>query len=91
MKIKKTISGLPQYPVSSVGKTAQAKSKKDEASTDKGDKVSISVDALVAAETSETNEVSSETQTSGPLPDPMATSQAILEKELAALFREIYL
>jgi hypothetical protein len=57
------------------------------------DTVTLSEDALAvaAAEPVAPVEAAGEGRGEGPLPDPRETSRAILEKELASVFREIYL
>ena len=63
---------------------------------DIADRVTLSSDAVAARvsaadEVNPTEGISERTTTDGPLPDPKATSKAILEKELAQVFKEIYL
>lgn len=66
-----------------VEKTEQATSK---------DTVNLSSDAIAAAaRAQEAQAVSATGQEDEPLPDPKATAQAILEKELDAVFEETYL
>ncbi len=92
MKIKKTWGdGIVKSTAFPKGKTGQSTQSENKVSTGSEDTVSLSADALAASEMNRASAVSSKTATSGPLPDPTATSQAILEKELTALFREIYL
>ena len=54
------------------------------------DTVSLSEDALTVSGVEATAKTDAD-GSSGPLPDPRATSQAIIEKELATVFKEIYL
>ena len=57
------------------------------------DTVTLSEDALATAAAEPVNSVEATGQADahGPLPDPRETSRAVLEKELASVFREIYL
>jgi hypothetical protein len=57
------------------------------------DTVTLSEDALAVAAVDSVNSVEAmgDGAGGGPLPDPKETSRAILEKELASVFREIYL
>jgi hypothetical protein len=56
------------------------------------DIVSLSSDAIAAAaRAQEAQALSAAGEDEGPLPDPKATAQAILEKELEAVFEETYL
>ena len=91
MKIKRTSQGNPtssavQARVRSGGGTeVKPSDRKDVADT-----VTLSEDALQAVNAADA--VSSETDADhGPLPDPRETGRAILEKELAGVFKEIYL
>ncbi len=92
MKIKKTSGpGRTNQVARTPGNAPTTKQDKAQATESVGDVVTLSSDAVSAAGVKETQEVSGETTADGPLPDPRATSQAILEKELAAVYRETYL
>lgn len=92
MKIKKTSgSGRTNQAARTPGSAPTAKQDKVQETQSVGDVVTLSSDAVSAAGVQEIQEVSTETTADGPLPDPRATSKAILEKELAAVFRETYL
>ncbi len=103
MKIGKTGG---RRPIKKAGaqknETSQTKPSSENDSRRSGDVVRLSSDAIAAAggESSKVEEIqaaeavqaiSSEASVTGPLPDPRATSKALIEKELEALFREIYL
>ncbi len=96
MKIKRTTNrGSPKEAVRSTEQTQTTKRPSQPSAKEVADTVSLSVDAIASRnavdETSSIEEVAEATAADGPLPDPRATSQAILEKELAQVFREIYL
>lgn len=59
---------------------------------DVADTVTLSEDAMSVGAVNAVNSVETDTDGDrGPLPDPRETGRAILEKELAGVFREIYL
>ena len=97
MKVKKT-SGQT-VTRSNVGPKEQVKGNtrpSESPPVDIADKVTLSKDAVTARtdaieEVKPVDEIADKTTTDGPLPDPRATSKAILEKELAQVFKEIYL
>ena len=97
MKIKRTNHGTPSSSVQGrTGSRAGVEPAKPAERKDVSDTVTLSVDALSAGgaveEVHSVNEVQAETEGDrGPLPDPRETGRAILEKELAGVFREIYL
>lgn len=93
MKIKKTSGGsmTTQTPLAK-GVPAAPSTNKQEAPAPPSDIVSLSSDALQAAARVQATQAVTETgEEGGPLPDPRATAQAILEKELDAVFDETYL
>ncbi|MCP4606261.1 MAG: hypothetical protein GY847_38085 [Proteobacteria bacterium] len=97
MKIKKTNgSGSVTQTARTKGNAASQKQSSNLRPSDVGDTVSLSSDALAVRQANETEisaveKVEKTNSKDGSLPDPRATSQAILEKELAQVFREIYL
>ncbi len=87
MKIKRTSNrGMTQSKVHSKSQKQSNNSRKEV-----GDVVSLSEDAIAALTSDRVEKVSQRSSIDEALPDPRATSQAILEKELARVFREIYL
>jgi hypothetical protein len=73
--------GRPKRGVESTSATERA---------EQTDRVSLSQDALAVAGVDAAAKADAD-GAGGPLPDPRATSQAIIEKELATVFKEIYL
>ncbi len=91
MKVKRTRNtGLSKQQKQRATNKAPAAKNKDDDATPVGDVVNISADALSAAKVNEAKAVGDDSLADGKLPDPRATSQAILERELAAVFKEIY-
>jgi hypothetical protein len=92
VKIKRTNRGTA--PIStSVGSSSAKKGKESTSRTERteiADKVSLSEDALAVSGVEAARKTDAD-GSQGPLPDPRATSQAIIEKELATVFKEIYL
>ncbi|MCP4679837.1 MAG: hypothetical protein GY854_30965 [Deltaproteobacteria bacterium] len=97
MKIKRTTGhDRTKDAVGPIKKAESPQRSSKTASKDISDTVSLSLDAVAAhragdIEVSSAEEIQQVTSIDGALPDPRATSQAILEKELAQVFREIYL
>ncbi|MDJ0761593.1 MAG: hypothetical protein QNJ97_01285 [Myxococcota bacterium] len=97
MKIKKTTGrDVQTYSVNAKEAATNKEQPKEKNAAQIGDTVSLSADAVAAgramvAKGQEIEEVSKMSSRDAPLPDPRETSQAILEKELAQVFREIYL
>ena len=88
MKIKSTSNrGVTKQTVRTDNKEKVKETPQKEVS----DVVSLSDDAIAALKANATEEVSDPSSDKEPLPDPRATAKAILEKELARVFREIYL
>ena len=99
MKIKRTSRGNPtgiaaqSRPHGSVADKSKPAERKDVSDT-----VTLSTDALSAGAADSVEAVEAVdsvnmdgTDGHGPLPDPRETGKAILEKELAGVFKEIYL
>ena len=99
MKIKSTSRGNPTGSVtqsrthSAGGDKGRVQEKKDVADT-----VTLSTDALSVGGTESVEAVDAADAVNavdpdgrGPMPDPRETGRAILEKELAGVFKEIYL
>ncbi len=94
MKIKRTSQGGTPTQVKSRGNVgSDADKTKHVERRDVTDTVTLSEDALAVAATEPVAAVqeTGDGLGGGPLPDPRETSRAILEKELASVFREIYL
>jgi hypothetical protein len=92
VKIKKTSSGTmtTAAPLSKGVRTGPPVETKEQVAAK--DTVNLSSDAIAAAaRAQEAQAVSATGQEDEPLPDPKATAQAILEKELDAVFEETYL
>lgn len=94
MKIKRSSQG--NTPSSSVQGRARvgsgAEGVKPTERKDVADTVTLSEDAMSVGAVNAVNAAALETAGDrGPLPDPRETGRAILEKELAGVFREIYL
>lgn len=90
MKIKRTNRTSPISAPTKTGVTKGGESTKSAEKTEIADKITLSEDALAVGATTGAEQVEND-GSKGPLPDPKATSQAIIEKELASVFKEIYL
>lgn len=94
MKIKRTTQG--NAPSSAVQGRARSGGGADKTAAverkDVTDTVTLSGDALAVGAVSSVNQVeAADADPNGPLPDPRETGRAILERELASVFKEIYL
>lgn len=90
MKIKRTNRTSPISAPTKTGVTKGSESAKSAEKTEIADKVTLSEGVLAAGATTGIEQVEND-GSKGPLPDPKATSKAIIEKELASVFKEIYL
>ena len=96
MKIKRTSRGNPSGTVAQPRAQGQGADKaKAPERKEISDTVTLSTDALAAGTVNAVEAVDAVILDGhdghGPLPDPRETGRAILEKELAGVFREIYL
>ncbi|MDD5308892.1 MAG: hypothetical protein PHU25_16375 [Deltaproteobacteria bacterium] len=93
MKIGKVNGGRTSTKsVSGRRETAPTKGAAAPPPVDQVDVVSLSTTSVAAVQTAPVDAVQPvETSTEGPLPDPLQTSKAIIEKELEIIFHEIYL
>ena len=91
MKIKRTNRGTPVSASAKTGGVATGgESTKRAEKIEIADKVTLS-EGVMAVNGASGVEPANADGSNGPLPDPKATSQAIIEKELASVFKEIYL
>ncbi len=91
VKIKRTNRTAPvSAPNKSGGASRGGEPTKSVEKPEIADKVTLSESALAVGGVTEVAQADAD-GSGGPLPDPKATSQAIIEKELASVFREIYL
>ncbi len=88
MKVRKTSTSTAVTKVGYARATDKKAGSQDVEQVDVADTVNLSAEAIAAAKVESTDGVDASGEA---LPDAYETSRAMLEKELARVFREVYL